>query len=264
MNEMIEPVGFNGIAYYNNYSDAFAQNGNYIALTPTYVIGTDITFGSIGSYTSWRVANWYSGSGPLPPGVYNNGYDLSIFSASTYFIYPANPCFLEGSKILCKIDSIDTYVPVENMKAGMLVKTSNSGYKKVEIISKGTIQNPGNDDRTENRLYRCPVQNYPELKEDLYITGCHSILVDDLTDVQKSKTIQQLGEVFVTEKKYRLMACIDEKAQPWNSEGTYNIWHFGLENSNERRNYGVYANGGLLVETCSLFFLRNKSNMNVV
>lgn len=57
------------------------------------------------------------------------------------------------------------------------------------------------------------------------------------------------------------MACVDERAEPWNSNGIYTIWHFALENKNERFNYGVYANGGLLVESCCIQFLKNKSNM---
>jgi hypothetical protein len=35
------------------------------------------------------------------------------------------------------------------------------------------------------------------------------------------------------------------------------------EHDNDRMNYGVYANGGLLVETCCIYFLKNKSNMTV-
>ena len=102
---------------------------------------------------------------------------------------------------------------------------------------------------------------YPELKDDLYITGCHSILEFHITEKQKEDTIKHLGELFVTGDKYRLMACVDERAEPWNSKGIYTIWHFALENDDERRNYGVYANGGLLVESCSIRFLKNKSNM---
>lgn len=59
------------------------------------------------------------------------------------------------------------------------------------------------------------------------------------------------------------MACVDERAEPWNSQGTYTIWHFALEHYDEKMNYGVYANGGLLVETCSINFLKNKSNMDL-
>lgn len=37
-----------------------------------------------------------------------------------------------------------------------------------------------------------------------------------------------------------------------------------LHSLDERINYGVYANGGLLVETCSISTLKNKSNMTRV
>ena len=123
------------------------------------------------------------------------------------------------------------------------------------------IYNPDNDERTENRLYKCSTSKYPQLKEDLYITGCHSILEFPITTKQMKDTIKHLGKLFVTDNKYRLIACVDERAEPWNSKGTYMIWHFALENSNEGMNYGVYANGGLLVETCCISFLKNKSNM---
>jgi hypothetical protein len=60
------------------------------------------------------------------------------------------------------------------------------------------------------------------------------------------------------------MACVDERAEPWCSEGTYTIWHFALENADDGMNYGVYANGGLLVETCAIRTLKNRSNMTFV
>jgi len=60
------------------------------------------------------------------------------------------------------------------------------------------------------------------------------------------------------------MAYIDERAEPWNSEGSYTIWHFALENTDDGMNYGVYANGGLLVETCPIRTLKNKSNMTLL
>jgi hypothetical protein len=181
-----------------------------------------------------------------------------------YYLYPSAPCFLEGSTILCQVGTVEEYIPVEQLTIGALVKTSLDGYKPVVLIGKGTIQNPGNDERTENRLYKCSPSKYPELKEDLYITGCHSILEFPITEQQKEETIKRLGELFVTEKKYRLMACVDERAEPWNSENTYTIWHFALEHDNDQMNYGVYANGGLLVETCSIYFLKTKSNMSIM
>ena len=60
------------------------------------------------------------------------------------------------------------------------------------------------------------------------------------------------------------MACVDERAEPWNSKGTYTVYHFALENEDDSMNYGVYANGGLLTETCAIRTLQNKSNMTLM
>ena len=264
MNEMAEPVGNSaGIYYYATEQDALG-GGNSIAYSgyPVYTVGTIIN-GSLGSYTSWRIASNSYGSSPQNV-VYVNGNILnSDGDLAYYYLYPAAPCFLEGSTILCQVDGVETYVPVEELKKGTLVKTCLNGYKAVVLIGKGSIQNPGNDERTEDRLYKCSPSKYPQLKDDLYITGCHSILDFPITEKQKEDTIKHLGKLFVTDKKYRLMAYVDERAEPWNSEGTYTIWHFALENKDERMNYGVYANGGLLVESCAILTLKTKSNMNL-
>ena len=263
MNEFAEPVGAPGIFYYNNYNDAITTNSlTSIAQSQAsnLVLGGPLYTGSIGSYTSWRIAA--GGPGPTPTGIYNNGTDLSQFGSNySYYVYPSVPCFLEGTKVLTLTYGKEEYVPIETLRKGDLVKTSLDGYKKVELIGKGDVQNPSNTERIENRLYKCSPTSYPELKEDLYITGCHSILVDNITDKQREETIKHMGKIYVTDKKYRLIACIDERAEPWNSEGLYNIWHIALENADEKMNYGVYVNGGLLVETSSINILKNHSNL---
>jgi hypothetical protein len=162
------------------------------------------------------------------------------------------------------VDGVETYVPVEEMHKGTLVKTSLSGFKAVVAIAKGTLENPATDERTENRLYKCSPTHYKELNEDLFLTGCHSILAFPITEKQKEDTIKHLGKLYVTEKKYRLMACVDERAEPWNSAGTYTIYHFALENEDDNMNYGVYANGGLLVETCAIRTLLKRTNMTLL
>ena len=174
------------------------------------------------------------------------------------------PCFLEGSEILCLVDDKEVYIPVEQLRKGTLVKTSLDGYKKVEAVGKKGMWNTQTPERIQQRLYKLTPANYPELKKDLFLTGCHSILVDELTDVQRQRSIEELERIFVTDKKYRLIACVDERAEPWQSEGAYLVWHFALECENIRTNYGVYANGGLLVETCSINFIRNRSNLCIV
>jgi len=252
MNEFAEPVG-STLTYFPTEADALAYT-NVLGYGNSYVVG-DPPFGG---YTSWRLASNSIGTSPRNV-VYVNGNTLT--ADGPYYLYPAIPCFKEGTTILCLIDEVETQVPVEQLKKGTLVKTSLDGYKPVVLVGKGTLQNPGHTERTENRLYKCSPSKYPSLTEDLFITGCHSILEYSLSDKEKEDTIQRLGRLFVTDKKYRLMACVDERAEPWNSEGPYAIRHFALDHQDETMNYGVYANGGLLVETCCIQTLKNKSNL---
>lgn len=255
MNEFAQPVG-SALSYYPTEADALSYS-NPLGFGNSYIVGDG---GPFGGYTSWRLASNSSGSSSKSI-VYSNGDALN--ADGSYYLYPSAPCFLEGSTILCHVDGVEQYIPVEQLKNGTLVKTSLDGYKKVVLLGKGSLLNPGNDERTENRLYKCSSSKYPSLKDDLYITGCHSILEFPITEKQTEDTIKHLGKLFVTDKKYRLMACVDERAEPWNAEGTYTIWHFALEHYDEGMNYGVYANGGLLVETCCIKMLKNKSNMTL-
>jgi hypothetical protein len=264
MDEFGNPVGITPVIYYSNYADAIAQNANVIAYGSSYVINDNIYIGNTSPYTRWRIAVVLGDTAPT--GTYNNGFDLLTLGLGTtsYYLYPSAPCFLEGTKVLCLVDDVKTYIPIETIKPGTQVLTSRDGFKKVVHIGKGNIQNPENTERTENRLYECTPANYPELTENLHITGCHSILVDNISDTQREQTIKHLGKIFVTDKKYRLMACIDERCEPWNKPGSYTIWHLALENADERMNYGIYVNGGLLVETCSITFLKKNSNMTLI
>jgi len=188
---------------------------------------------------------------------------LGTIPLSSLVTATPTPCFLEGTNILCKIDGQECYTPIETLKKGVLVKTTYGQFKRIELIAKRQFKNPRHDERIEERLYKCSRAKYPELKKDLYITGCHSILVEELSDEQRELTLKHSGRIFITEKLYRLMACIDERAEPWTSEGDYTIWHLALENENPKFNYGIYANG-LLVESCAINYLKNRSNMDIV
>jgi len=258
MNELVNPVGAS-LTYFPSEADALAYT-NPLGFNYSYTVGDGGPYGPPPGYTYWRIASNSSGSSPQNV-VYTNGDVLN--SPGTYNMYPASPCFLEGSKILALVEGKETYVPIENLRKGDLIKTSCNGFKKVELIGKGDIVNPGNNERLEDRLYKCSLDKYSELTEDLYITGFHSILVDTLTDVQREKTIKYMRNIFVTDNKYRLIACVDERAEPWNSEGRFTIWHIALENVDERMNYGIYVNGGLLVESCSINFLKSRTNMTI-
>ena len=262
MNEFAGPVGNSQtIIYFSDYAAAVNGSISIAHQDTTRILGDTAHFvnGSIGGYTQWRV---YSGN-ISATGVYSNGYDLSTFGGAVFYVYPAITCFLEGTQILCLKDDVETYMPIETMRAGTLVKTRLDGYKKVELIGKNSMMNPGHSERAEGRLYKLSPSNYPELKDDLFITGGHSVLVETITDKEREDLIAHLGNIFVTDRKYRLTAMVDERAEPWASAGEYTIWHFALEHEDIKMNYGVYANG-LLVETCSINTMRTKSNLDIV
>ena len=162
-------------------------------------------------------------------------------------------CFLEGTKILCRdpVTKKEEYRAIQSLKKGDLVKTLHDGFVPIHTIAWSKMNNPAHSLRVKNRLYKCSKENYPSLTEDLIITGCHSILVDDITDDQRAKLIEAQSRVFVTDRLYRLIACVDDRAAPYDMAGEHTVWHFALEHQRPDRNYGVYANG-LLVESASI------------
>jgi len=126
------------------------------------------------------------------------------------------------------------------------------------------MNHTANPIRIKDQLYRCSTTNYPELFEDLVITGCHSILVDGFVDQhQLYRTIEVNGSLYVTDDKYRLPACCDHRTSVYEMPGTYTIYHLALENEDYFMNYGIYANG-LLVETCSQRYLKELANMELI
>lgn len=253
MNEMGQPVG-SPIAYYSSEADALSYS-NAIGYSGSYTVET---FNGI---TAWRLASNSYGSSSQSATYYVGDV---LNTDGGYNLYPNAPCLLEGTTVLCQIDGVDQEIAIERIRPGTMVKTAENGYKRVELVGRSSIMNSGSTDRSQNRLYVCRTDRYSELKTDLYLTGCHSLLVDQLTADQIEQTKTLLGDIYITGQKYRLMACLDERAEPWASEGSYTVWHLAVENEHPRGNYGVYVNGGLLVETCSLYYLQTHSNMELM
>lgn len=201
----------------------------------------------------------------IPPYSITNG--AVVFYSVTNKYTPGQsgsvPCFKDDSKILCFKEGCEQYVKVQDIRKGDLVKTLKHGYVPVNMIGTTKLYNSGDMLRGPNRLYICSVDKYPELIEDLVITGFHSILEDNISEKQKEETIELVGNIMITDNKYRLMACLDERATPYLEEGIFNIWHIALDNNDYYMNYGIYANG-LLVETCSKRYLKELSGMILI
>jgi hypothetical protein len=250
----------------NDFYNKIVVSGQYLYLTHFFNDGSAANISLFSSVDGSLVQSDWVSNLLIPLGMTISGQYLYVTLLEDGYIVKLNlaaPCFLEGTRILCKVDEAEVYLPVEQLKPGMLVKTLLNGYKKLDSIGKRDIQNPGTDARIQDRLYKCAKDRYPELTEDLFITGCHSILVDSITEKEREDTMNAFGRIYATDDKYRLTAFVDERAEPWNSEGTYTIWHFALENADYYMNYGVYANG-LLVETCSLRYMKELSGMQLM
>jgi hypothetical protein len=183
----------------------------------------------------------------------------SFYSNITFQNPPPPPCFKKDSKILTS----KGYIPIQNLRKGDLVKTLKDGYKPVDMIGYRAIENVICKERIKEKLYICSKNEYLEIFEDLIITGCHAILVDEFKEGEREKTAEVLGRIFITDKKYRLPACVDLKAKPYEKEGTFTIYHIALENNDYFMNYGIYANG-LLVESTSKRYLKEFSNMKLI
>ena len=177
-------------------------------------------------------------------------------------------CFREGTLIRCLDASLkrEVYMPVEHITKDTFIKTFSQGYKRVEVIGYSTLLNPNAETVADNRLFCYKAgPEMPALFEDLYITGNHSVLVEEefLTDDLKNRVEAHMGEIYKTEGFVRLPACLDQRAEPFVEPGEYKIWHFALENDDIYANYGVYANG-LLVETSSIRYMTELSKMTLL
>ena len=259
MSESGFPVGGPSVLfYYPTYDDAI-NNTNLLYTYNVYLIQMFTP-----PYNSWKIAPNSTGSSPQNV-IYIPGDTLIGDGSQLYYLYYySNPCFLEGSSILCLVDNEEKYVPIQEMRKGTLVKTLENGYRKVELIGRKPFFNSGSKERGEQQLYICSKEKYPELTEDLVLTGDHSILVGAISDEQRKRMTEILGEIFVTENKYRLLAFLDDRAEPWSSKGEHTIWHFALESDNIYVNFGVYANGGLKVESSPIRFIRDKAFMELI
>ena len=242
-------------------STAVSGNGNFLLCTAE-AEGPDA---GIYSATSTNPSNWSISStfrdfwSSIT--LNNDGTTaLACVYGGQVYKYETPPlvCFKKGTKILTH----DGYVPIEKLKKGDLVKTHTAGYVPIFEIGVKTINHLACETRIKDQLYVCSPENY-DVGEDLVITGCHAILVDEYPGNTREESSDLLGKVFVTEGKYRLPACLDERAQVYPVKGEYNIYHIALEHTDYYMNYGILANG-LLVESCSKRYLKELSGMKLI
>ena len=133
------------------------------------------------------------------------------------------------------------------------------------MIGKNIINHNANKNRIKDQLYKYSKGVYPELIDDLIISGGHSILVEDFeTEEQKSANIKYFGEELPkVDGLYKLLTYVNEKSCPYNEKGDFEIYHLSLENKEIDKEYGIYANG-LLVESCSIIDFIKYSGLKMI
>jgi hypothetical protein len=176
-------------------------------------------------------------------------YDISSNELDASFLLNPAECFKKGTKILCENDM---YVPIEELKIGDLVKTYKHGYQKVIRIANNQLCDYPQS--ILSQLYTYSRKKNPYLKEDLHLTGGHSLLLASLTEEESNgmKQVNWQKEDFMVEDKYKLLSYLSSElciAVEQNVE----IYNFTLEppeNAKPSYVYGIYANG-ILAESCS-------------
>jgi hypothetical protein len=142
------------------------------------------------------------------------------------------------------VNHFEKYIPVENMREGMLVKTFKHGYKPVTLIGKGKLIN--NPDDKWKSMYR-------HKENGIIITGNHGVLLDTLTEKESNDQlyIMKVKRLPTIDGKYLLFANMCQSYEQITNTNTYTYYHFALEDSGDHlKKYGVWANG-VLVETTS-------------
>ena len=178
-------------------------------------------------------------------------YLYNITTSATATTFGLNiVCFKKGTKIL---GENDTYIPIEELKIGDLVKTYKQGYQK--IIKIAHSRSCDYVQSAYNQMYTYSRESNPDLTEDLHLTGGHSLLLDTLTD-EESNDMKKIHwptkEEYMVEDKYKLLACFSRKLR-MSTEQNAEIYHLTLEppeNAKPSHVYGIHANG-ILVESCS-------------
>jgi len=202
--------------------------------------------------------------------IYVKGTTPSTTPGTTPSTTPSTICFKEGTKILCKLNGQNVYIPIEYIEEGTLVKTYKNGYKKCKFIMKELLNNK--KEHSINNLYRLSKLTNGNLFEDLYITGSHSMLYDDLTE-KEEEAMNKLLAVYNSkfdieipskiEDKYKLIAYYDNTFTEIKKDININIYHLVLESDNKNRNYGIWANGVLTESIDEIALLRYLQNPNI-
>lgn len=181
--------------------------------------------------------------------------------AAGFIVFKKNTpiCYNENTKILSLVNGKRLYVPIQDLRKGDLIKTFLHGYKKVDVIGKGSFTN--NVNKPDTCMYKLVKSEQNTLIEDLIVTGKHSLLVDHVpTSILDDHFDGKLENVQKVDDKYLIHASINPAFEKMEDSNEYTYYHLVLENddNSETKRYGIWANGVLSETTFSKDFEGSK------
>ena len=189
-------------------------------------------------------------------------YDASAFDSRDelvitdgWTIIDSGHCVHETTDFLCLINNIKRYVNIKEIKEGTLVQTYKEGYVKVKCIIKNSCFN--SKENIKYKFYRMKKEKKEILTHDLLITGKHCVLYDNITEKQHKKMNLMGIENLKVHDKYKLCSIYDYAFEGETNEKIEDIYTMVLESDDNDKVYGVYVNGGILIETCSINACKN-------
>jgi hypothetical protein len=201
---------------------------------------------------TWKLQNNSTALGFVSVALDSTAKYLFAINNDMYTGYNPDACFNEGTLILTLNNNLqEEYVHIENLKEGDLVKTYKHGYRKIELIGKGTfINDPSNYKKC---MYKMVKTEENGLLDDLIVTGQHSILVNVLGENEKKTMEFTHGKTI--DDKYLLFSSLSPEFVKLTDNTLYTYYHFVLEDEDNERSFGVYANGILSESISKRIFL---------
>lgn len=220
-------------------------------IVSNYRINTDRTI----SYSTNEGATYSStGSTISYNTIAGAASNLSQSGTFTFGEGTVNNCFLEGTKLYAHVHDKDLYVNIEDLRTGDLINTYLHGKKAIKFIGKDTLFN--NPDKWNGCLKKFPKSG--DMIDDLFITGAHSLLVDELSEKESDGIMAIYGTTDrKIDDKFMLNAWVSENAEPVLATDFFTIYHLVLEHDDdEDKKYGIWANGVLTESQCEKHFLK--------
>lgn len=188
---------------------------------------------SIGADPSGNVYVSYYTTGTISGGTNTGDNDVALFKLCEQQL----ACFNHDTKILCVDKNLkDTWIPIQDIHTGMVVKTHLRGNRSVVMCGSKTIVNDPSRWKFSMWKTKSPVAPF----ESLVITGGHAIMEDTPVTDPSELVLQKKywgDKKYILDGKYMVLAAVSKKFNQLQDHNQYTYYHLVLDS--ERRDKHV-------------------------